>query len=162
MAGWRWGYVAAALFFAACGGATDDSEVEVGELTSSEQGAERSLEAARNIPWLKNALSTRESQTVLKLIDDICGDTWCSGDYDFAFRRISCDKRSATCLLTLQIFPRDGVVSSQASYFRTCKTHGFTGFESLVTTSANGYRALNERYYDALTECTSRITAKLR
>jgi hypothetical protein len=33
----------------------------------------------------KNALSAAQEKTALKLIDDICGDTWCEGDNNFAF-----------------------------------------------------------------------------
>jgi hypothetical protein len=110
----------------------------------------------------KNALTAAESKTALRLIDDICGDTWCDGDYDFGFRRLTCVKAAHTCTLTLQVFPREGVPSAARSYWRSCKTSGFTGFASLVSTTASGYQSLQSDYYDALTECVSRIEAKLR
>jgi hypothetical protein len=110
----------------------------------------------------KNALSPTQAKTTLELIDDICGDTWCDGDYDFGFRRLTCAKAAHTCTLTLQVFPRDGVVSSATSYWRSCKTTGFTGFQSLVSTAPSGYQSLQSDYYDALTECMSRIQENLR
>ncbi|HWZ93056.1 MAG TPA: hypothetical protein VNW92_29560 [Polyangiaceae bacterium] len=110
----------------------------------------------------KNALSPAQAKTVLTLIDDICGDTWCDGDYDFGFRRLTCAKAARTCTLTLQVFPRDGVPSSAKSYWRSCKTSGFTGFASLVSTGPSGYQSLQNDYYDALTECMFQIEDKLR
>jgi hypothetical protein len=107
-----------------------------------------------------NALSATQAKTALRLIDNICGDTWCDGDYDFGFRRLSCSRAAHTCTLTLQAFPVDDAPGSQRSYWRSCKTPGFTGFASLVTT-LNGYQSLNDGYYDLLTECISRVESNL-
>jgi hypothetical protein len=109
----------------------------------------------------KNALTPAQAKTTLKLIDDICGDTWCDGDYNFGFRRLTCSKAAHTCTLTLQVFPREGVVSSAKSYWRSCKTPGFSGFRSLVNTAANGYQSLASDYYDGLTECMFHIENNL-
>jgi hypothetical protein len=109
-----------------------------------------------------NALSPAQAQTALRLIDTICGDTWCDGDYDFGFRRLTCSKAAHTCTLTLQAFPVEGVSSSQRSYWRACKTPGFDGFASLVSTAPNGYQSLSADYYDLLSECLSRVESHLR
>jgi len=108
-----------------------------------------------------NALSPAQAAIALKLIDDICGDTWCSGDYNFGFRRLTCNQAAKSCTLTMQVFPREGVQSQKRSYWRSCKTFGFHGFSSLVSTMSNGYQSLDNDYYDALTECTSRIVSHL-
>jgi hypothetical protein len=107
----------------------------------------------------ESALTAAQAKTTLRLIDSICGDTWCDGDYDFGFRRLSCSKAAHTCTLTLQAFPVDGASSSQ-SYWRSCKTPGFTGFASLVTT-LNGYQSLNDEYYELLSECISQVESNL-
>jgi hypothetical protein len=108
-----------------------------------------------------NALSAAQAKTVLRLIDDICGDTWCDGDYDFGFRRLSCSSALHTCTLTLQAFPVEGVTALHRSYWRSCKTPGFAGFSSLVDTAPNGYQSLTEGYYDLLGECISRVESNL-
>jgi hypothetical protein len=143
--------IASAVVLSACG-AGSGSEVEVGE-GSPVETREEALSG--------NALSPAQAKTALKLIDDICGDTWCSGDYNFGFRRLSCSRVAKTCTLTLQVFPRAGVPSQKQSYWRSCKTSGFEGFSSLVDTAGNGYQSLHEDYYDALTECTMRIVNHL-
>lgn len=134
-----------------CGGG-GESALEVSELSAREVESELSV---------KNALSASQSQTVLRLIDGICADTWCSGDYDFGFRRLSCVQAAGTCTLTLQVFPRELVATHSVSYWRSCKTRGFESFSSLVSTWPSGYQSLTEDYYDALSECTLRITAHL-
>lgn len=135
-----------------CGDASAADAVEVGEGGSLGTASEA---------LVKNALTPAQSKTVLSLVDEICGDTWCDGDYDFGFRKVVCDGAAHTCTLTLQVFPRDGVPGSPRAYWRTCKTHDFSGFDSLVSTGPGGHQSLDQGYYEALTECTSRIEAKL-
>lgn len=112
----------------------------------------------------KNALSPAQEQTVLKLVDDICGDTWCEGDNNFAFLALSCRAGAAhspqggRCTLQLDIIPR---VDDPPSYRRSCTTRGFSGFASLVTTSSNGYQSLQPEFYDALSECINRLESEL-
>jgi hypothetical protein len=144
-------FFAAATVFAGCGSAaasTDDGDA----------GASIAPVAEALSP---SALTSKEAKTVLRLVDDVCGDTWCDGDYDFGFRRVACSRRTKTCTLTMQIFPRDGAAGTPRDYWRSCKTPGFTGFASLVTTAPNGYQSLDESYYSALTECIARIEQRL-
>jgi hypothetical protein len=128
--------------------------------TGAESGDDAAESAAHSKSALcKNALSPRQEATALKLIDDICGDTWCEGDNDFAFDRLSCSAGSGTCTLRLRIIPRE---QTAASYPRACTTSGFLGFDSLVETAQNGYQSLNWGYYLALSECINRLEAELR
>ncbi len=138
-------------FTTACSAGTE-SHVEVGEASPVESQADA---------LTVNALSAAQSKTVLRLIDTICGDTWCDGDYDFGFRRLTCSQAGKTCTLVLQAFPIEGVKSSQKSYWRSCKTPGFNGFALLVNTAPNGYQSLTDDYYDVLSECVSRVESNL-
>jgi len=103
------------------------------------------------------ALSPTQEKTALKLIDDICGDTWCEGDNNFDFRALTCDLRRMTCTLRFQMFPWDTVASGSAAYSRSCETTGFSGFDSLVATAPNGYQSLVPSFYDALTTCIGKL-----
>lgn len=123
--------------------------------------AELSPVAGQSAALTRSALTQAQSKTVLKLIDNICGDTWCDGDYDFGFRKLTCTRAAHSCTLTLQVFPREGVPTTAPSYWRSCKTTGFRGFASLVATGPNGYQSLQQDYYAALTECIASIEAKL-
>ncbi|HEX3776029.1 MAG TPA: hypothetical protein VHV51_16270 [Polyangiaceae bacterium] len=148
--------LAALCVLAGCGGGggATNPDVEVSEADPSDA-------RSTSEDLTKNALTQKQEQTTLKLIDDICGDTWCDGDFNFGFRKLVCAKAAHTCTLTLQVFPNPGVPASAKSYWRSCKTSGFTGFSSLVNTASSGYQSLASDYYDALTECTQRIVAKL-
>ena len=112
-----------------------------------------------------NALTKKQASTVLKLVDDICGDTWCEGDHNFRFDSVQCQagcgKKPGTCRLTLRIFPYDSDPQTGPTYVRSCTTTGFTGFASLVDTAANGYQSLNWDYYDALSTCIDRLESAL-
>jgi hypothetical protein len=134
---------------------------EVGQGNQLEAGVAQSAEALS-----ANALTKQQASTVLKLIDDICGDSWCEGDHNFHFERIQCAQacgsaRAGTCQVTFRIFPYDSDLETGPSYVRTCRTQGFTGFSSLVDTAANGYQSLHWDYYDALSACISEVENEL-
>ena len=102
---------------------------------------------------LGNDLTLKEVQTSLKLIDDICGDTWCEGDYDFRFRYLYCSRDAESCTLALQMGARETAPTDPRWPWYVCRTTGFFGFESLVTTSSGGQQRLTPTYYEALSAC---------
>jgi len=112
----------------------------------------------------RQVLSKRQQATALKLIDDICGDTWCEGDHNFRFDGLECQKgcggSAGSCDLLFRVFSYDTDIETGPTYVRSCRTGGFTGFESLVSTQG-GYQALQPAYYDALSECISRVESAL-
>lgn len=129
---------------------------------TADLGSEHEPDAKTSSAACRNALSSSEERTALKLIDDICGDTWCEGDNNFAFDHVTCRAATAaapgTCTLKLRIFPRD---DSGRAFPRSCTTGAFRGFASLVETSSSGYQSLNWDYYLALTDCISELEAEL-
>jgi hypothetical protein len=135
-----------AVLLAACSAPTSTTEIAEAESLESQDEA-----------LSPNALTRAQSATVLKLIDDICGDTWCEGDYNFDFRALTCDSRRMTCTLRFQMFPWDTVASGSSAYSRSCETTGFSGFDSLVATAPNGYQSLVPSFYDALTTCIGKL-----
>ena len=108
----------------------------------------------------RSALGPRQQATVLELIDGICGDTWCEGDHNFRFDslhcRAGCRGHAGQCVLTFRIFGHDTDVETGPTYTRSCRTGGFTGFDSLVETHDH-YQSLTSSYYGALTECISEV-----
>jgi hypothetical protein len=128
------------------------------------EGVEGEALAEADQELRRQALSKRQEAMALKLIDDICGDTWCEGDHNFSFDRLECQKGCAgsagTCRLTFRLFSYDTDIETGPTYVRSCHTGGFTGFESLVSTQGS-YRALQPAYYDALSECISLVESAL-
>lgn len=129
---------------------------------ASGTGGETEPVSYRESALCNNALSATEEKTALKLIDDICGDTWCEGDNDFAFERLTCRAGDPTnggsCALQLRIIPRE---EGSRSYPRVCRTGAFFGFSSLVDTASNGYQSLEWDYYLALTDCITELQSEL-
>jgi hypothetical protein len=105
---------------------------------------------------LGNALTRSEVKTVLKLVDDICGDTWCEGDSNFRFRHLYCESNAGTCALMFQMAVRDDAPLPRW-HWQTCRTSGFLGFDSLVNTTSGGYQWLTDDYYEALSACIDRL-----
>src|SRR4051812_2566898 len=102
---------------------------------SSDEGPETEGSTTAN-QLVSNYLTKQQASTVLKLVDDICGDTWCEGDHNFHFDQVQCTRpcgqTPGTCRLAFRIFPYDSDLSRGPTYARTCQTPGFTGFASLV------------------------------
>ena len=154
MKGWMSLSCALALgWLSACAVETTDGAADLGEdvsMTSEELS--------------RNALSKRQEKTALKAIDDICGDTWCEGDHNFSFDKLDCQAgckgRPGSCKLTFRVFSYDTDLETGPTSTRTCRTPGFSGFESVVETYGD-YHALVPQYYDALTECISQVEATL-
>ena len=140
--------------------------VDVGDGPSSVGSEELAAESLgeSDAALCRNALSPAQEKTALKLIDDICGDTWCEGDHDFAFEHLTCRSGSprspgnGVCTLKLRIISRD---DATRSYPRTCTTRGFAGFGSLVETASSGYQSLNWDYYLSLSDCINELEAEL-
>lgn len=112
----------------------------------------------------RRGLSPSQEATALKLIDDICGDTWCEGDHNFSFEQLECAKgcrgQAGSCRLTFRVFSHDTDIETGPTYTRSCRTEGFTGFGSLVE-SHGEYQSLVPAYYDALTQCISQVEEDL-
>ena len=75
-------------------------------------------------------LTASQERVVLGLIDDICGDTWCEGDYRFDFRDFGCAPAEGTCTLRLRLSPYTDGVSRW--YWRSGRVRGFGSFSVVV------------------------------
>ena len=105
------------------------------------------------------APSKSKSKVVLKAIDDICGATWGSGDYDFQFKSVTCSL-PGSCTVKMII---TAIYDTPTwSVWRSCRVNGLSDFNSLISTAPNGYQSLNQDYYMALTTCIGSIESKLK
>jgi len=105
-------------------------------------------------------LTTSQSEIVLKLLDDICGDTWCEGEYNWHFPKIVCRFSDAVCTLSFRV--TDPNREPAEDYARWCKVHDLRTFDDLVQTAANGYQSLNDDFYDNVSTCVEQIEHDLR
>ena len=104
-------------------------------------------------------LAPRQEAVVLDLIDDICGDTWCEGDFAFAFRRFSCSPERQSCTLRLRIASR--ATEPLEWRWRSREITGFPRFRQMVQTSETGYQSLDWDFYLAVSEAIRSIEQSL-
>ena len=93
-------------------------------------------------------------------IDNICGDTWCDGDWNWSFKKIACKLDLGSCTWTALISPSVPVARPVPVYWRSCKVSGVHSFEDLVTTTGT-YQEIDQSYYQASTDCVFKIEPKL-
>lgn len=115
--------------------------------------------AAASSTWVPPRLTPVQEATVLKLIDDICGDTWCEGDSAFDFRHFACHPRLHSCTLRLRIAPLTDEPLRWT--WRSGEVHGFTRYGQMVRTSAGGATSLQPAFYDAVNELVNRLEASV-
>lgn len=105
-------------------------------------------------------LGAAQARAVLFELDQICGDTWCEGDFDFAFAKVTCHFDRSSCTITMRISPRQDA-RPVPIYWRACKIGGVHAFPDLVDTAPTGASALHPAFYEHMTTCTTQLVARL-
>lgn len=93
--------------------------------------------------------TAKERKNILKVIDSICADSWCEGDYDFKFLDLSCLKKTRRCDLTFQFMKFEDENHQVKSPVQTCTISNIKGIESVLSSED----MLNDDFYDELSEC---------
>ncbi|WP_394822301.1 hypothetical protein [Pendulispora albinea] len=149
----------AALLTAACSASARDSESEDAAVeVSTEQAAHPLITADPELA--AGDLTKEQSAIVLKLLDDICGDTWCEGEYNWHFPKIDCRFAKGKCTLGFRVTDRNP--TPPKNYRRSCTVRDARAFTDLVQTAPNGYRSLDETFYDNVSRCVQRIEDDLK
>lgn len=104
-------------------------------------------------------LTGAQERVVLRLVDDVCGDTWCEGDHLFDFRSFSCDPAARSCLLRVRIAPLVDPGVPPSWRWRAGRVHGFDRFRDLVTTAPGGRQSLTPRFFLAVSALVTRLEA---
>lgn len=99
-------------------------------------------------------LTETEAQAVVTEIDNICGDSWCSGDLNYGFDRLLCNDNE--CYMDLRAITRNDNGATQSRAYR-CELEGFQNASDLlrVESSFDGVQRLTytSKLYDAVGEC---------
>ena len=102
-------------------------------------------------------LSPREKSEVIRSIDNVCGDTWCEGDYNFKFNNFSCNFQKKSCELTFNFIKSDDQDVETYSTLQTCHFDNITSIKHI----RNNRFSLNENFYDKITECIGMLEEKV-
>jgi hypothetical protein len=116
-------------------------------------------DAKADAPTTGSALTSAQAHTILGLVDDACGDAWCEGDYNYAFKRFTCKTSTSSCTMTVIVIDEGDPEAGTAtrSFWRSCKIPGFEAFTDIVETADNGYQSITDTYWDKLDDCMSMI-----
>jgi len=160
--------IALVVGFAVCAGASASDSTR----TAVKQSAKISVPAAKKAKASRqqeSSLTKGQETLVLDLIDDICADTWCEGDYDYNFSKFTCDESAGTCTLRFFMWPfYDKPARVQGKEFsgdyvaRSAKaTCAVRAKYSEIIESQGSYKQLNDGFYNQIDACINAIEAKL-
>jgi hypothetical protein len=93
--------------------------------------------------------SPTQSNEVIRAIDDVCGDTWCEGDYNFKFINFSCNKLAKSCDLSFHFIKSDEQSVETYSPVQVCHFQNITNFKQIKDSKYS----LNDNFYEELTNC---------
>lgn len=98
----------------------------------------------------KELLTPKQREDIIRTVDNICGDTWCEGDYNFRFNSFTCDKKTTSCELNFQFIKYEGENEKEIfSSEQTCRFNNIKSFNQLMESKYS----LNDEFYSAVTDC---------
>lgn len=99
-------------------------------------------------------LDEMESEALVREIDKICGDSWCSGELNYRFNQLVCS--STECYFDIQAITRNDHGANQSRPYR-CQ---FTGFQTAsdllrveITSDGRTRYTYTDKLYDAVGHC---------
>jgi hypothetical protein len=104
------------------------------------------------------SLTTAQERVVLRLVDDVCGDTWCEGDHAFRFRRFSCHPRRG---YVLRVELASWSQEPRRWHTRSARVLGFPRYADMVVTAPGGERSLQPAFYEAVGRAVRTMTASV-
>lgn len=102
-----------------------------------------------------NVITSNEKDHILHMIDEVCADTWCAGDYDYKFTSFNCNSDSRNCTLSFKIIDRDARGNEPKEVLRRCNFKNVVGIKNIVDDDK-----LNEEFYDQLNICITNRESK--
>ena len=88
----------------------------------------------------------------LELIDNICGDTWCEGDFNFEFLEFELETKKAEAKVSFKLISDWG---KKRKFFETdCTVKNINSMEDVIG-SYRGRPELNNHFYEELSLCIS-------
>jgi hypothetical protein len=98
-------------------------------------------------------LTSAQKATLLHTVDNLCGDTWCSGDYNFSFDAMTCDLAAGTCKMDLHvIYPNDGSPDAK-TIAHSCAFANYHAYDALITTFSPVYSQLTAPFKTDMDGC---------
>lgn len=100
---------------------------------------------------------------ILETIDNICGDTWCEGDFDFEFTEFKFLKNKQIAQVNFTLIYE--VSSAYSRYATECKLKGYSLYQQIIELDLyGGYHSyqLTNNFFEDLTDCITEKEEKFR
>ena len=115
----------------------------------------------------KSVLTKSEQKNVLQTIDNLCGDVWCEGDYQFEFNDFDCSAAvdGTSCALKFVMIETDYVkekrglsITTEKSFPVTCEFGPYKNKAEIL----GDQDGLAESFYDTLNDCIGEMETYLQ
>lgn len=80
----------------------------------------------------RNDLTQEQAEEARQLIDNIGGDTWNEGDYQWNFTAVRCDFGAQSCSMDITVNDHDTGGEARRSFQRSGNVYGLTGYSDMV------------------------------
>lgn len=115
------------------------------------------------------AREATEAEKVRKAIDNICGDTWCEGDYSFRFKKVVFDEANNLTRVYFNMGLREFAPHVEtanefessldhASFDVSCVVKGFSHPKDILADD----HTVKWEFYTPMSDCVQRLEQKLR
>ncbi|HLE11187.1 MAG: hypothetical protein A2504_12545 [Bdellovibrionales bacterium RIFOXYD12_FULL_39_22] len=108
----------------------------------------------------RDILASAEKGQLLQEIDNICGDTWCEGDFDYEFYSINCVRSEGICYFDFaylwRVYDGSSVEGKVTKLPKRCVLNGFFSKNDLIKLENIGgsqYLTYTDKVYEAISGC---------
>lgn len=106
-----------------------------------------------------NTLIDQQESRVLREIDNMCGDSWCEGEFNYDFDSLECNAETNSCVLTFSLllieWSEDKGDHLVDKFDTSCIVKGYTKFDEMIEISRQGWDQLKTDFYEVISECVT-------
>ena len=109
----------------------------------------------------KDILNEKQKDTTLELLNNLCGDTWCEGDFEYEFDQIDCSKHKKNCKIELNVLiygefcysnkPNEIKLYKKISWL--CRIPSLNKVSDILVREKKKEVYLNQRFIDKADQC---------
>ena len=98
------------------------------------------------------ALDLSHEDLSLELLNNICGDTWCEGDFNFEFTDLEINKKDKSAVVNFEMI--DEWYDTEKRFSTFCVVPKISSFQDVIDFDSNK-KYLTDYFYETLGECIS-------
>ncbi len=112
-----------------------------------------------------NRLTAEQKEEVLTALNDICGDTWCEGEFNYSFNKMDCNLAKGKCTIKIELISTDDN-EVETRHPRTVVVKNIHAYSDMIeiTHNRDGRRLvrLNDMFYEEVGNLFGRAEQSVR